>query len=259
VWIGPAIALALALGASAEDPPPDVHQSFGVGTGFDFSTGDYGESSATDIWYVPLTLRYERGPWTGRLTVPYLRITGRGDVVGGLGGAEVVGSSDGPRETDAGLGDIVAGLTYAIEPRSPWFPFIELTGRVKFPTASRARGLGTGEFDYSVQLDVSESFGSATPYLMVGYRFVGNPPGSDLHDTVFSSLGVAYRIVRGLTVGLSYDWRQTASRRLGDVHELSPYVSWRMSEHVTLGPYAVVGLSRAAPQYGVGLQIGYRY
>ncbi|MBY0473439.1 MAG: hypothetical protein K2Q13_00060 [Nitrosomonas sp.] len=59
--------------------------SFSAAT--DFTTGKYGGSTATDIWYVPFTARYDKDRASFRVIVPYLNITGPGNVLGpGIGG-----------------------------------------------------------------------------------------------------------------------------------------------------------------------------
>ncbi|MGH8770313.1 MAG: hypothetical protein ACREV2_03910, partial [Burkholderiales bacterium] len=50
-----------------------------LGTGIDYSSGDYGADVDTDILYVPLTFKYDTERWFYRLTVPYLRIRGPGN------------------------------------------------------------------------------------------------------------------------------------------------------------------------------------
>lgn len=251
-------------GAHAEDtqpplppPAPDLGR-LSVSTGFDYSSGSYGEADKTQIWYAPLTVRYERGAWEGRLTVPYIRITGPGAAVGGLDGPVVEGTTAGPVETHDGLGDVVASGSYFIDPPHPALPFVELTAKVKFPTASRRDFLGTGEFDYAAQLDVMKTFGAFTPFADVGYRFIGNPPGAHLHDSVYVSGGLDWRATPWLSAGLIYDWRQTASRSLGESQELTAYGTFRVGRHVRIGPYAVAGFTAASPDFALGLQLTLR-
>lgn len=55
----------------------------------DFTTGDYGGAAPTDIWYVPFTARYDKERVFFRVIVPYLHITGPGNVIGpGIGGID---------------------------------------------------------------------------------------------------------------------------------------------------------------------------
>ncbi|MBX3615673.1 hypothetical protein [Nitrosomonas sp.] len=58
-------------------------------TATDFTTGHYGGTSATDIWYVPFTTRYDKDRASFRLIIPYLNITGPGNILGpGIGGID---------------------------------------------------------------------------------------------------------------------------------------------------------------------------
>lgn len=230
----------------------------GISTGFDFSSGEYGESQATEVWYVPLTVKYEwRRRWVFRVTVPYLRVTSPGSIVTG---GDIVAVTEGARrETREGLGDVVTGVTYRIDPPHRALPYADLSTRIKIPTASQKQGLGTGEVDTTLQIDLMKPFGRFTPFGTVAFRFVGDPPDADLTDTFSASVGFDYRIATPLSAGLYYGWRQTASRSLGDAHEIVAFASWRLAGHFTIGPYAEAGLSTAAPDFGAGIQLGYKH
>src|SRR5712692_10924357 len=136
-----------ALGADAGE--------FSLGVGFNYSTGDYGTSTSTEIISIPLTARYDHGPWIFKLTVPYLRISGGTSVVPGVGRV----TSTNPKRrgggageaTATGLGDIVASATYTAFYNSATTFGVDVTGRVKLGTADRDQGLGTGEADYGMQ------------------------------------------------------------------------------------------------------------
>ena len=104
----PAVMAAALLAAEAVDTP-DYQVT--VSSGVNYLSGDYGQTTDTTIVYIPVTVKVKRDNWTARLTVPYLRITGPGVVVGGADGAIDVGTA-GVKDTQSGLGDVVAALTY---------------------------------------------------------------------------------------------------------------------------------------------------
>ena len=54
---------------------PVLADTFTTSIGTDYSRGDYGTGTMSETWYVPLVGRYETGPMTYKLTVPWLRIT----------------------------------------------------------------------------------------------------------------------------------------------------------------------------------------
>lgn len=66
---------------------------FSFSTATDFTTGNYGGTKSTDIWYVPFTARYDKDRASFRIIVPYLNITGPGNVLGpGIGGIDGSGT-----------------------------------------------------------------------------------------------------------------------------------------------------------------------
>lgn len=228
---------------------------FTLSTGVDYSNGDYGSVQDTEIWYAPLTGKYEVENWVFRLTVPYIRITGpRGAVVGGTEGPIVVRGDTQARTTEEGLGDIVGAATYSFFPTSPEMPLVEFTGKVKFPTADDADGLGTGEFDYTLQTDISKTYGRLTPFGTLGYRFLGDPNGFDLDDVFFLSAGFDYKLAEPWSAGLIYDYRTASSDFADDGNELAPYVSYRVADWTFTG-YGIVGFTDGSPDEGAGLQV----
>ncbi len=230
--------------------------------GGDYSSGDYGQPEDTDMLYVPFTATYlfeQLGvtPWGGdqlelEITLSYLRIRGEGTV---LPGGDVPGGSVFARRTEDGFGDIYLLATYIWLP--PWehVPLVEFGVMVKAPTASASKRLGTGKTDVTLELALSDRFGDWSPYVEVGYRFMGSSPQLDLHNRWLTSIGVTYTLSERWSFGLAYDYRQAASDRSYASHELVPYASIRFDKGFRLGPYVAVGLLKGSPDYAVGLQL----
>src|SRR5436309_15476710 len=72
--------LAFAQGALAADAG-----EFSLGVGFNYSSGEYGTSTTTELLSIPIVARYDHPPWVFKLTIPYLSISGGTSVVSGLG------------------------------------------------------------------------------------------------------------------------------------------------------------------------------
>ncbi|MBW2447399.1 MAG: hypothetical protein JRG83_15905 [Deltaproteobacteria bacterium] len=228
-----------------------------VSSGVNFTSGDYGLDDDTDILYVPITVRYDHEPFILKLTVPYIRIEGPGGVVAGTDGSVIVDEESVGTETNAGLGDVVLSGSYVHYPDggSSW-PILELTGKVKFPTADEDQFLGTGKFDYTLQADVSKNIGRFLAFTTLGYRFLGDPSGSKLNDVFFASLGGGVRVVKDVQVGLVYDYGEASSSSSSDSHEFVPYFSWKLADRYRLSGYAVAGVSRGAADWGSGVSLG---
>lgn len=226
-----------------------------VGTGIDYSSGSYGETEDTDIVYVPVMVRYQRFPWTAKLTVPYLQIEGPGGVVGGVDGPVLTGQESGSTTRESGLGDVVAALVYSLDPWSENAPALDFTTKAKLPTADEGKDLGTGEADYSVQLDASKRLGNWSPFATAGYQFMGSSADLKLDDRFYGSLGVTRALPGKSSVGLSYDFRQAASATSDDSHEVGLFSTWRLAPAWRLTAYTAAGLSDGAPDFNAGVQV----
>lgn len=222
-----------------------------MGMGMDFSRGDYGTDSKTNSLAIPVSLKLEWEPITFRVSVPFVTINGSDGVIGGTDGPVSGGGSLLGTSVRYGLGDVVTGLTYSYYASQAWVPNLDISGKVKIPTAGD--GLGTGKTDVTLQLELSKGLGRVSVFGSIGYRFKG---GGVYDDILIAATGVGVRISTTVQVGLAYDWRES-SVAAGDSHEVSPYLSFRTSEHTRIGPYAVLGLSEQAPDWGVGSSFTY--
>ena len=230
--------------------------------GGDYSSGDYGQPEDTDMLYIPFTATYlfedlAVTPWGGdqlefQITLSYLRIRGDGTV---LSGGDVPGGPARDRTTEDGFGDIFLLANYIWLP--PWqqAPLVEFGVLVKAPTASASKRLGTGKTDVTLELGFAKRFGDWSPFVTVGYRFMGTTPALDLHNRWLTSIGVTYTLSERWSFGLAYDYRQAASVRSYDSHELVPYASIRLGKAFRLGPYVAIGFSKGSPDYAVGAQV----
>jgi hypothetical protein len=110
-----AIALAAVGGVRAEDlersnerPPGQVS----LGTGFEYSTGDYGSPDGdTNDWYVPFSVGYAQSNWRVKASVPYIRSTGPGNVLSAGETRVVIDESAGDcvRSSNSGSGSGSSG------------------------------------------------------------------------------------------------------------------------------------------------------
>jgi hypothetical protein len=229
-----------------------------LSTGVDYTTGKYGLSDSTDILYVPFTGKYEIGPWTAKLVVPWIHITGPANVVGAPGDTVVVGGNTG-RRTESGLGDVVASTFYNVlnERSSPFG--LDLGGKIKFGTADENRGLGTGKNDYSVQADAFKPIGALTPFGSLGYRWYGDPAGINFKNVFYWSVGTSYKLSQPTSVGVAYDFRPAIVDNGNHVSEATFFVSQKLSQDWKVQMYGVKGFSTGSPEWGLGAVLAYSY
>ena len=223
---------------------------FGIALGADYSTGKYGGTQSTDVAYFPVMARYETDRWLVKLTMPYVRITGPGTVVGGDRPIVIDAGGSPQRRTESGLGDIGTSVTYSAIATSRLF--LDLTAKIKWGTADESVGLGTGKNDYALQTDVYKPLGAFTVFAGIGYRWYGDPPGSDLRNVAFASAGGVYKFGPRLSAGASFDYRQPIISGRDPIRELTPFVAVKLGDSTKVQIYTVRGFSDASSDWGAG-------
>jgi hypothetical protein len=224
--------------------------------GAEYTSGDYGTSSKTKIWYFPVTLRYETDINAASISVSYLSVEGRGDVVvsgGGMGmGSQTVkrtSTVNGTR-TNSGFGDII--LTGSHKLSGTASSRIDLTGKIKLGTADETDNLGTGENDYAVQLDFEKAVDSNTVYGSAGYKFLGDPPGTDYRNVFYGSIGFSHKLDAAHVVGLAFDAQQAALSGGSGLSELTLFLSNKLDKKTRLTGYVLKGFANGSPDWGLG-------
>lgn len=250
---------------------------YSLGTGANYSSGNYGSNLTTDIWSAPFTAGYQADRWTFKLTVPYVRVHGSGNVIPGtgpvdntnplgrgltdlLGGGSTPGTPK-PASTSSasGLGDVVASAGYAVYARDDRNAAITLSGTVKFGTANVNQGLGTGQNDYGVSLDGYKKFGKWTPFGTVGWVSYGSSPYIKLDNGMNASTGVDYRIQNSDSVGVYYNYRQRIAVGGAKQSEVAAYWMHKIGDSLRVQTYALGGMTQGSPDWGGGASISYAF
>lgn len=234
---------------TAAPAPPAVTS---LGSGFDYSRGDYGFATDTEVWSVPLNLVHERGPWTLSAALSYLTIKGPATVVGGSGAPRPTSSSE------SGLGDIYTAATYAFGPVAGEV-HLSGTARIKLPTADEDRGLGTGAADYYGELTAYRTFTSVTPFVTAGYRVLGGGDTYELRNGAYVAGGAHFRLSPATVVSALLNWRQPLVAGGDDSRDVMAMVSHDFAEKWRLMAYVLTGFTDASPDVGSGLQASWRF
>jgi hypothetical protein len=230
-------------------------------TGLDSSIGKYGSTATTVVRYLPFTMKYEQGRSTFKATLPYVSITSPtgGTCTFNANNICVPTGGVGPRVTQSGQGDVVAAYSYSLidQPLHGWL--IDLTAKVKLPTGDETKGLSTGERDFTVLADFFYPAGNWTPFMTLGYRMPGNPPGGTLQNTWLGSVGAGYKFSSSESAGFMLDARQASSATAAASRELTAYWVHKFSPATKLQFYAVKGFTDASADYGLGAMLSHKY
>lgn len=250
-----AVALIL-LGAAPAAAADDIRWS--LSTSVNYSVGDYGTGKNTTIVYAPFTLGVSPiDPLWLRLTLPFISQTSQNVVLTGGGVASRKGqrgklAQPAGSTTENGLGDALLRASYVVLEEQGPIPEIAPYLKLKFPTADSDRGLGTGEFDETLGVDLGKRLADGLfGYLTLAYTFVGNPPGSDLKNSFGWSLGAAYAVTQPLSVFAFLDGSTAISPGQADPVELRVGAEFKLTSALKLTGAVTRGLTDGAADWGV--------
>lgn len=244
--------------------PAQAEGTFNLSVGSEYTSGKYGATTSTNVWFFPVTASYQQDSTSFSLTVPYALITSSSGVIGAIGNqfqmnGGMNGGTNGSRRTTAGLGDVVLSATQNIYANTEQDWAIDLTGNIKFGTANSTQGLGTGKNDYSVQADFSQYFNDTDIFGTVGWRKMGNPTGIMFNNPWFTSVGAGYAVTQSTRIGLAYDFRQTLIDGTANFSELLAFVNYNLSEQSRVQMYVLKGFTDNSPDLGMGATLNFSY
>lgn len=231
----------------------DSGGTFSLETGIHHNTGKYGGTQSTDILYIPVTAKYRSGLWTLRLTVPYLQITGPANVINGVGATGPAAAST----TRSGLGDIIAGATRNVYYNPATGFVVNMTGKIKFGTADSAKALGTGQNDYSFQVEPFQISGNFTTFATLGYKIYGSTPTYTLNNVFYGSLGGSYKFSEEANGGMMLSYSQKTTVTGSSHKEAILFADHKIEQNWKVQGYILKGFSNSVPSFGAGITIGY--
>lgn len=256
----------LLLGVPAVHATDTSVDRFSISGGANYSSGTYGTSTTTDIWSVPVTAVYETGRWTFKLSVPYISISGAGNVIPGVGkvkhglpGVPALTSTTTARSHASGLGDITASAGYELFSSANHSFGLDLTGKVKFGTANETKGLGTGMNDYGLALDTYKVSGNWTMFGGVGWMKYGSSQYIRLRNGFNANIGTGYKLSSHNDVGVYYYYRERIAVAGAPQSELAAYWNHNFTHSLHLQTYVLGGFANGSPDYGVGTTLKYGF
>lgn len=220
--------------------------------------GKYGTQNNIDIDYIATYIQYQDGNAKFKVTLPYESIKGL-PVGSTLSSGTVVNSNSTQTRNVSGWGDISLEGSYTMLPASGLIPSITPYGKIKFGTASKSDGLGTGKNDYEAGLNFQQTY-SATlfPFASIGYRMVGNPSGFSLKNIWPYKVGATYAVngENFLTAMVS----GTSAQQSGQTGPADFVVAWNYNT-TTAGSGIQVfldkGLTHSTSNFGIGVAAQY--
>lgn len=219
---------------------------FSLNTQLSTFTGDYGGEEDTTVSYITETLKYTHSR-VGELSVsvPYVFREGNGVTAG-----ETVAVTTIPEDAD-GIGDVLVKGRYYLVPETQTMPGIDLTGRVKFPTADENEGLGTGRYDAGGGVGLTKRFGKVLALADTEVIWRDRRPNSSLKRTRWDyAAGLGYPFTPKLSGYVFYEGSTKPSPNSEAPSELVYAVVYKVKESFSVNGYVLQGLSDGSPDVG---------
>jgi hypothetical protein len=220
-----------------------------VGAGIDYSEGSYGTGSETEIVAIPFMARYDQDAWKLKLTIPYLRLTGEGDVIPGVGKTN---RGQRGKTTESGIGDSVLSASYGALYDQQSQLGLDLTAKLKLPTGDEQRGLGTGSVDKTLQGELFKTIDRLTVFGTLGYTFFGDSDVVELKNAWHYEVGASQRISATDSVGGTLYGRQRVVDGGAPQRELMAFWNRRVAKAQRLQAYFLLGFADGSPDVGIG-------
>ncbi len=263
-----------------------------LSAGVNYSTGDYGDTRSTEVISTPVALKYSKGPLFIRVSVPFVHISGPGsllDTPDGSGGgsdnsgsgssgsgsgssgsgssgsgSSGSGSSGGSVDSNltsvaskrSGIGDVSVSLGYSIKFGQGLF--IDTLGRVKLPTASTAKRLGSGKADFTLGADLVKDIGNGSIYAGGRHKFTGSTAALPLRDIWGIGAGASVRASKGVTFGADYDWQQSSTIGKKASSDITGWTSFRLNNRLRMQLYGSTGLNANSADFAGGMSLSWR-
>ncbi len=288
IWL-PQMAIAQTVQNNAEKSTSSS-SSVRLSTGISYSNGDYGELQDTEVLAVPVSLTFKTGNVRFRVSVPYVRVNGPGSLLqtpdggdsggggGGGGRGRGRGGDSSGRDIEvedlldndivdddavvagnkrSGIGDVNVSLMYSLGLGSGFY--IEPSAKVKLPTASKSKRLGSGKTDFTLSSDFVKEIGAASIYVHGRRKFAGKATGSTIRSTWGAGAGASIDAGETVTIGGDYDWQQSAFAGRGASSEVTGWVNFRVTRRASLNLYAGTGLNDNSASLIGGATVSYRF
>lgn len=251
---------------------------YAFGLGPSFSSGDYGTGDNIDIFYLPFIFKmYPSDRIRGTVVIPWVhqsstQAVSAGDSFYGVKGSNnranrkafspstvIVTDTAEARDSESGLGDVILRGEVDLLQESRNRPAVILEGKVKLPTASESKGLGTGEPDIGIAAEVGHTVNRHYYYGRLGYTLVGEPSGADFDSPFLYEAGTGFSLNPDLYLNVSLEGSTSIDDDIDNPLEAVIGGSYRIRPDLSLNGYFLVGLSDGSPDFGLGLGFLQRY
>lgn len=255
--------------ACADDATKEDNKDGGalsLNLALDTSYSKYGTSRSYSN-ALTTTLSYDTENFGYSLSIPYVH---QSDPVGAVFtrfrlppriASRIAGKIASLDTNASGLGDVEASVTrYLIDDTDNGLTF-DVRGSLKIPTADQSKGLGSGEKDYTVEMNLGKTYGKFAVTGTAGYMVLGSPgrvtiQGTQqniiLNNIFYGALDGAFTLGNKTRLGLTLNAAQASSSDASSQKDVTLYFNVAGSKSSRIRIYGLKGLANGSPDSAGG-------
>ena len=173
--------------------------------------------------------------------------------------ARITNDAANARESQSGLGDMILRGEYDLVQESSSQPAIILEAKVKLPTASESKGLGTGELDAGAAVEIGRTVRGNYFYGKFGYTVVGEPSGADFDNPLLYEGGIGFPVSREFYLTASLEGRTSIDDNVDNPLDAVLSGNYRLRPDLSLNGFLSLGLSDGSPDFAIGIGFLQKY
>ncbi|MDO8724045.1 MAG: transporter [Syntrophales bacterium] len=151
-----------------------------------------------------------------------------------------------------GIGDINVVAKYLLLPENKKRPALALKGVIKLDNGDHDKGLGSGNYDYSIFAVASKTFKDLTLHAHLGYSWVGDKKDENFRNIFLYALAFDYGLTEAFhVVGEINGNRHPDRNEATDPRMALVGIIHTLSEMFVLDAALKRGLTSSAPDWGV--------
>lgn len=163
-------------------------------------------------------------------------------------------------ETEQGIGDIYLSFSSDFRNSFPglprYIPTPDFYTGLKIPTANYEKGLGTGEYDYTLGLTLSWDLGKMGCYMFGDYTWVGDTSNTDFENLTCYGGGANYDLSPKTTLLADLSGCSALHSGISPHFSLQLGIKRKVLAKYWIHGYGMSGLNEKSADYGFGLTIG---
>lgn len=264
---------------AAEETPKKEQTKFSMSLGVEYSTGRYGTDLTTDAVAIPLKLYwYPTDRLDFSLEIPYLYQSNSVTTAFGMGrfktsstqqtggvrmtkrnGSSTFASNFDVTRSQSGIGDVILKSGYIVLKEGTLIPEIRPEVYVKFPTADKNKGLGTGEFDGGAGVTLNKWVDNWNGYFEGVYNMIGTSQDFTLKDFFSYEAGVGYQVTDRFLPAVAVKGATSPGDGSAPPFEMRIKALYNITGKLAADGYLSKGFTVGTADYGAGAELSYNF